>query len=93
MKNAALALGAVLALAACEATTTTKTLDDGRVVNSNLPDEVIALAAPGQDLSSAVMMEDNCFWYRHTGPVETTMLPLRAANGRPICVQAPAAPA
>ena len=92
MRIVALALGSAILLAGCEATTTTKTLDDGRVVSSALPDEVIALAAPGQDLGSAVMQEDNCFWYRHVGPVETTMLPLRAANGRPICVEAPAAP-
>jgi hypothetical protein len=95
MRIVALALGSAILLAGCEATPTaaTKTLDDGREVNSTLPDEVIALAAPGQDLASAVMLEDNCFWYRYTGPVETTMLPLRASNGRPICVAAPAAPA
>ena len=29
--------------------------------------------------------EDGCYWYEHVGPVETTMLPLRTAEGRPIC--------
>jgi hypothetical protein len=52
-----------------------------------LPEEVLAIAAPGQDLSTARLLpEDNCFWYQHRGPVETTLLPLRNRNGRPICL-------
>jgi hypothetical protein len=53
----------------------------------NLPEEVSAIAAPGQDLSTARLLpDDNCFWYAHRGPVETTLLPLRATNGRTICL-------
>ncbi|WP_037312443.1 hypothetical protein [Ruegeria halocynthiae] len=52
----------------------------------NLPESVVALAAPGQDLTTARLVpEDNCFWYEHSGPVETTLVPLRAASGGPIC--------
>ncbi len=54
-----------------------------------LPPEVLAIVAPGQDLSTARLRpEDNCFWYVHRGPVETTMLPLRSLNGRTICLAA-----
>ncbi len=53
----------------------------------NLPDSVVALAAPGQDLATARLVpQDNCYWYAHSGPVETTLVPLRAKNGGPICV-------
>ena len=53
----------------------------------NLPENIVALAAPDQDLSTArLLREDNCYWYMHAGPVETTLLPLRAVGGRPICV-------
>ncbi|CUK18148.1 hypothetical protein RUE5091_04211 [Ruegeria denitrificans] len=52
----------------------------------NVPDTVVALAGPGQDLATARLLpEDNCFWYEHSGPVETTLVPLRATNGAPIC--------
>ncbi len=51
-----------------------------------IPEQVVALAAPYQDLSTArVLPEDGCYWYRHEGPVETTLLPLRTIDGRPIC--------
>lgn len=54
----------------------------------NLPDNVIAMAAPSQDLSTVrIMPEDGCYWYRHVGPVETTYLPLRTTEGRPICTR------
>ena len=70
---------AALALAGCEVQTT---------ATSTLPEEVAALAAPYQDLRTAVLLpEDNCYWYSHAGPVETTLLPLRTRQGRPICVQ------
>ena len=79
---------AVLLLAACEVETPTT---NGP---SNLPKEVAAIVAPNQDLSFVRLMpEDNCYWYRHRGPVETTMLPLRNTRGRPICVQVQEAPA
>lgn len=55
---------------------------------ARLPDSIIAIAAPNQDLNTVrVMPEDGCLWYRHTGPVETTLLPLRTREGRPICTQ------
>jgi len=51
-----------------------------------VPEAVAALAAPGQDLQTArVLPEDGCYWYEHVGPVETTLLPLRAKGGGRIC--------
>ncbi|SFS21294.1 hypothetical protein [Yoonia litorea] len=51
-----------------------------------VPDVVLSMAGPGQDLSTVILREeDNCYWYEHTSPVETTILPLRDASGRPIC--------
>jgi hypothetical protein len=45
------------------------------------------MAAPDQDVATARLVpEDGCYWYEHSGPVETTLLPLRTANGNPICV-------
>ena len=51
-----------------------------------VPEGVLAIAASNQDLT-AVKIDpvDGCYVYRYQGPVETTFLPLRAANGRPIC--------
>jgi len=52
----------------------------------NVSEAVAALAAPGQDLTSARLLpDDGCYWYEHRGPVETTLLPLRTVNGKPIC--------
>lgn len=60
--------------------------DRDRYEIGNVPDQVVAMAAPGQDLSSARLVpEDGCYWYAHSGPVETTLVPLRADGGRPIC--------
>ena len=54
------------------------------------PEEVAALAAPNQNLSAVTVLEaDNCYWYRHVGPVETTLLPLLSKRGAHICVQQP----
>lgn len=54
-----------------------------------LPEQVVAVAAPWQNLATARLMpEDGCYWYQHEGPVETTMLPLRTPEGRPICTAA-----
>ncbi len=53
-----------------------------------LPESVASMAAPNQDLRSArLRSEDGCYWYRHAGPVETTLLPLRTVDGRPICAR------
>ena len=57
---------------------------------AEVPPGIAALAAPFQDLSTLVILpQDNCYWYRHAGPVETTLLPLRTPAGRPICAQPP----
>jgi hypothetical protein len=56
---------------------------------SALPENVLAIAGPGQDLSTARLRpEDNCYWYEYRGPVETTLLPLKTDNGQPICAAA-----
>jgi hypothetical protein len=53
-----------------------------------VPEAVRAAAAPFQDLNSVqIRPEDGCYWYRHRGPVETTFLPLRTVEGRPICTR------
>jgi hypothetical protein len=51
-----------------------------------LPEGVLAIVGDNQDLT-AVRIDpvDGCYVYRYVGPVETTYLPLRANNGRPIC--------
>ena len=52
-----------------------------------LPEQVVALAAPYQDVATARLQpEDNCYWYEHVGPVETTLLPLLSRQGGPICL-------
>lgn len=61
---------------------------------AQLPEAVRAAAAPFQDLSGAELRaDDGCYWYRHAGPVETTYLPLRTREGRPICARPQAPPA
>ena len=55
----------------------------------DLPEQVVQLAAPNQNLSAVTLLEeDNCYWYRHDGPVESTLLPLLSQRGAHICVQA-----
>jgi len=79
---------ASLLLAACAAP-----VDPGPAGGGALravPDTVRELAAPYQDVSTArVLEQDGCYWYRHVGPVETTLLPLRTAEGRRICARPP----
>lgn len=54
-----------------------------------VPEGVLSIAAGGQDLTAMKIDPiDGCYTYRHIGPVETTFLPLRAKNGRPICTRA-----
>ena len=74
-----------LALSACAtATDPLRTGPDGFI--AELPEQVAALAAPGQDLSRVrLRADDRCFYYMHAGPVEDTMIPLRTAEGNPIC--------
>lgn len=53
-----------------------------------LPEAVRTLAAPGQNIATARLRdEDGCYWYDHAGPVETTPIPLRTAEGSQICLQ------
>lgn len=55
-----------------------------------LPEGVLSIAAPYQDLKAVQIDQGNgCFVYRHIGPVETTFLPLRTVDGRPICTRQP----
>ena len=75
---------AALGLSACMPVS-----DQAPAPGSQLPEAVLAIAAPNQDLASARLVpETGCYWYEHRNPVETTLLPLRTANGNPICVQA-----
>ncbi len=78
---------AVLALAACadvQTTTDKMTTDDGFF--KELPEGVRTVAAKNQDLTAVKIDPTNGgYVYRYRGPVETTFLPLRADNGRPIC--------
>ena len=79
-------IAAMLVLAGCS----TLSMDDGDAPNrvGSVSEAVAALAAPGQDLTKARLLpEDGCYWYRHVGPVETTMLPLRTPEGRTICTE------
>ncbi|MFC4670774.1 hypothetical protein ACFO5X_19645 [Seohaeicola nanhaiensis] len=84
---AVIGLSACVVLAGCVepiANSRDKPVDAAR-----LPDDVRAMAAPGQDLSEVrILAEDGCYWYRYAGPVETTLLPLRTQDGRPICTRA-----
>ena len=75
---------ATLALAGC-AVPLTKNNDPTRI--GNVPEAVADLAAPDQDLTTARLRpEDGCYSYEHSGPVETTLVPLRSTGGSPICV-------
>ena len=55
----------------------------------DVPEQVRSAVSPNQDLS-AVKIDpvDGCYVYRYVGPVETTFLPLRTVDGRPICARA-----
>ena len=80
---------AVLALgfsAACNASATGTDGTTGFL--AEVPEGVLAIAAPWQNLDAVVLRpEDGCYWYQHRGPVETTLLPLRTRDGRPICTR------
>lgn len=54
---------------------------------SELPESLLALAAPYQNLNAVRLNPDGCYVYQYAGPVETTFLPLRSKEGRPICTQ------
>lgn len=84
---------ALLALGACTVPIDQAT-DKSTGFLKELPEGVALIAAPYQNLEEVILKpEDGCYWYRHVGPVETTMLPLRTVEGRPICTQGSAKPA
>lgn len=79
---------AAAVLAGCLAPATGPAGDGARALPP-LPEAVVAVAAPWQDLSTARLRpEDGCYWYEHDGQVERTLLPLRTPEGRPICTNA-----
>ena len=68
-------------LSGCTAVVGTEDTEPGTI-----PEQVAALAAPYQNVSTARLLpRDGCYWYLHQGPVEPTLLPLRTIDGRPIC--------
>lgn len=81
-----LAIGAATTLVACT-TPPPADVEPASPFIQDLREDVLAVAAPYQDLT-AVMINpsDNCYVYQHVGVVETTLLPLRTVEGRPICV-------
>ena len=80
-------LSVTFLLGACSASDMNNTTGSRSGV-MDLPEAVVAMAAPNQDLASArVNPEDGCYWYRHAGPVETTLLPLRTPKGNLICTR------
>ncbi len=80
------------ALGACTASND-GTGGEGERYLESVPDAVLDLAAPYQNLDAVVLRpEDGCYWYRYDGPVETTLLPLRTAKGSPICTRAQTEP-
>ncbi len=88
MTGQTLILGAsLLVLGAC-AVPVTETADSETTVSTDVMTQLSAMAAPYQDLQSVRLRpEDGCYYYRHVGPIETTLLPLQAVDGRPICTQ------
>ncbi|HID68272.1 MAG TPA: hypothetical protein EYP31_08470 [Roseibacterium sp.] len=74
-----LALGATLALAGCVTPT-----PEGE--SEVLPEEVLALVAPGQDTSTVRLQDDGCYWYLRNNVVESVYIPLLAFDQRMICV-------
>ncbi|MCK0142574.1 hypothetical protein [Aliiroseovarius sp. F20344] len=91
MKNLVFLAGvAAFGLSACVTPTGTavNTSDPNLQGRVTLPPDVAATVAPGQDTSDIrVDARDGCLMYRHTGPVETTYIPLRNNKGRAICIK------
>ena len=76
--------GAILTLGACTMPVGGSTTPNAGI-SPNTLEQLSVLAAPYQNLQSVELREDGCYWYRHDGPVEDTMLPLRTSEGRFIC--------
>lgn len=86
-----LLIGAVAALGACTGMPMPTAAVAPTSPASGVPQEVRDIAAPFQNVETArVLEDDNCYWYEHQGPVETTLLPLRSVRGNPICAAPPA---
>ena len=61
----------------------------GAAFLERLPEGLAETAAPGQNMRRVIISpEDACYWFEYVGPVETTYLPLRTREGRPICTRA-----
>lgn len=87
-KTSLLLICAVPLIAACQDISGATTSAPTQFI-AEVPEGVLSIAAGGQDLTALkVDPVDGCYTYRHVGPVEDTMLPLRAKNGRPICTRA-----
>ncbi len=76
-----LALGATFVLAGCIAPTP---VGETEV----LPEEVLALVAPGQDTNSVRLQNDGCYWYLRENVVESVYIPLLTRDQRMICAVA-----
>ncbi|MEL6689680.1 MAG: hypothetical protein AAFP28_05110 [Pseudomonadota bacterium] len=76
MTRSVILIAALAAVAACEPV-------PGQ---APLPEDVVAVADP-RFVATARLREDGCYWYVHDNAVETTFLPLRTRDGRPICAQ------
>lgn len=89
MKNLVLLVGvAAFGLSGCVAPSGVANMDPNLKTRATLPPEVAETVAPGQDTSDIrVDARDGCLMYRHTGPVETTYIPLRNKKGRAICIK------
>ncbi len=80
------AISSIVILGACTGPGLNGAAEPNTGFIKDLPEAVVAMAAPNQDLKAVLLMpEDRCFWYQHVGPVETTMLPLRSKRGNKIC--------
>jgi hypothetical protein len=87
MKKTIALMGCAAALlSACQSTTQ---INEASPFIAEVPEGVLSIAAAGQDLTALQIDPiDGCYTYRHIGPVETTFLPLRSNDGRPICTRA-----
>lgn len=73
---------------ACTTSTSAVNLGTEPAALEELPEGVVAIAAPNQNLQSVrIRPDDGCYWFQWVGPVETTYLPLRSRDGRPICAR------
>ena len=81
-------VSALMLLGACTTITPVANGDGQPMPLAQVPEGVVAIAAPNQNLQTVrVQPEDGCYWYQYAGPVETTYLPLRSRDGRPICAR------